>query len=99
MLKTINIVSTVPKIFMKNSPFFSPNKNPNIFSGIMNNIGNTNNNFFNFLRNFFFLGGSKLASIYIFLITTLKRKKLKMKKHHSWKRWRKNKVLRKSILK
>jgi hypothetical protein len=93
MLKSLNII---PNILFKKKYFFVPNFIPPNYLGIMKNMQNSNDKLFNNLGNFFVLISSKLASIYIFLITTLKRKKLKMKKHHTWKRWRKNKDIRKS---
>jgi hypothetical protein len=42
---------------------------------------------------------NKLLGLYIFLTTTFKRKKLKMKKHKTWKRWKKIRNITKSNLK
>ena len=42
---------------------------------------------------------SNILGLYIFLTTTFKRKKLKMKKHKTWKRWKKIRNITKSNLK
>jgi hypothetical protein len=42
---------------------------------------------------------NNILGLYIFLTTTFKRKKLKMKKHKTWKRWKKIRNITKSNLK
>lgn len=96
MLRTIN--KAQPN-FLKSNLITSFSINSNLkFNNYISRINILKNDYLNKLSYLMYFGKIKLQNLFIYFITTHKRKKIKMKKHKTWKRWKEIRNIKKTYL-